>query len=132
FIPEVSPSLRTSVSQPVISFITTDALSGFDHFEIKVIDITPRREKKEVAFFVEVASPYKLSLLPVGKYMVVVRAFDVASNWRDESVKIEIIPKGIGLTREGIWFFEIFLSWWLIIIIIVLILSVIVVILIRW
>ena len=132
FIPEVSPSLRTSVFQPVISFITTDALSGFDHFEIKVIDITPRREEKEVAFFVEAASPYKLPLLPVGKYMVVVRTFDKASNWRDESVKIEIIPKGIGLTREGIWFFEIFLSWWLIIIIILLVLSAIVVILIRW
>jgi len=35
-------------------------------------------------------------------------------------VKIEIIPEGIGLTREGIYFFEIFLSWWLIILIIIL------------
>jgi len=129
---EVSPSLETSLSQPVISFITTDALSGFDHFEIKVIDITPGHEDREISFFIEAASPYKLPVLEVGKYMVIVRAFDNAGNWRDESVKIEIIPEGIGLTREGIYFFEIFLSWWLIILIIILGLALITLLLIRW
>jgi len=121
FIPEITPSTRTSVSQPIVSFITTDALSGFDHFEIKIIDISPDREEKEVGFFIEVASPYKLPAFESGEYMLVVRAFDKAGNWRDESVKIEIIPKGTGLTKKGIWFFGIFMPWWLIIIILILI-----------
>jgi len=129
---EVSPSPETSLSQPVVSFITTDALSGFDHFEIKVIDITPGREDREISFFIEAASPYKLPALEVGKYMIVVRAFDKAGNWRDESVKIKIIPKGIGLTREGIYLFEIFLSWWLIILAVILILILVAFVLIRW
>jgi len=133
FTPEVEPSVRTSVTQPIISFITTDALSGFDHFEIKIIDISPSsQEDKEVAFFVEVASPYKLPLLEPGQYMPVVRAFDKAGNWRDEPIKIEIIPKGIGMTGRGIWFFFILIPWWLIIIILILIFILIITFLILW
>ena len=132
FIPEITPSARTSVSQPIVSFITTDALSGFDHFEIKIIDVSPDREEKGVGFFVEATSPYKLPAFEPGKYMVIVRAFDKAGNWRDESVKIEIIPKGIGLTKRGIWFFGIFLPWWLIIIIIILLFLLVIVLLILW
>ena len=133
FTPEVEPSVRTSVAQPIISFITTDALSGFDHFEIKIIDISPSsQEDKEVAFFVEVVSPYKLPLLKPGQYMPVVRAFDKAGNWRDESIKIEIIPKGIGMTGRGIWFFFILIPWWLIIIILILIFILIIALLILW
>jgi len=132
FIPEITPSTRTSVSQPIVSFITTDALSGFDHFEIKIIDVSPDREEKGVGFFVEATSPYKLPAFESGEYMLVVRAFDKAGNWRDESVKIEIIPKGTGLTKKGIWFFGIFLPWWLIIIIIILLFLLVIVLLILW
>jgi len=128
----VEPSIKTSVSQPIISSITTDALSGFDHFEVKIIDISPDREEKEVAFFVEVVSPYKLPALEPGQYMIVVKAFDKAGNWRNESVKIEIIPKGIRLTGKGIWFWGIFIPWWLIIIILILISLLIIGLLILW
>ena len=133
FTPTASPSLRTSNLQPLISFVTTDALSGFDHFEIKVVDITPGREEKESAFFIEAVSPYKLSTLSVGKYLVVIRAFDKAGNWRDESVQLEIIPKGIVITKNGIWFLGLFLSWWLLLLIPLLITVLIIAILIyRW
>ncbi len=132
FTPEITPFPQTSVSQPIVSFFTTDALSGLDHFEIKVIDINPDREEKGAGFFIEVSSPYKLPALEPGKYMVVVRAFDNSGNWRDESVKLEITPKGIGLTGKGVWFWGIFLPWWLIGIIIVLIVSLIIGILLWW
>lgn len=120
FKPKISPSEKTSVAQPIVSFITTDALSGFDHFEVKVIDISPERKEKEAGFFVEAVSPYKLPVLERGKYMVVVRAFDKASNWRDESLKLEVIPRGFAITKEGIWLWELLIPWWLIILILVL------------
>ena len=132
FTPGVEPSTKTSVSQPIVSSITTDALSGFDHFEVKVIDISPDREEKEVAFFVEAVSPYKLPALEPGQYMIVIKAFDKAGNWRNESIKIEIVPKGISLTGKGIWFWGIFIPWWLIIIILILISLLIMGLLILW
>ncbi len=122
FKPKVSPSERTSVAQPIVSFITTDALSGFDHFEVKVVDVSPERGEKEAGFFVEAVSPYKLPVLERGKYMVVVRGFDKAGNWRDESLKLEIIPKGFAITSEGIWLWEVLIPWWLIILILILLL----------
>ncbi|MDD5145361.1 MAG: cohesin domain-containing protein [Candidatus Pacebacteria bacterium] len=122
FLPNASPAEKTTTKNPIISFITTDALSGFDHFETKIIDITPGRQEKETAFFMETASPYKLPELSVGKYLIVVRAFDAAGNWQDETLQIQIIPAGIYITREGIFFWGFFLPWWLISLIIFLIL----------
>ena len=51
FIPTVEPSPKTTERQPLISFITTDALSGISHYELKYIDITPERKEEEVGFF---------------------------------------------------------------------------------
>ncbi len=103
FTPELEPSAKTSVSQPIVSFITTDALSGFDHFELKVIDITPGGSSEESGFFTEVASPYKLPSLQTGKYILAIRAFDKAGNWRDSSVKLEIIPRGLHISEDEGW-----------------------------
>jgi len=132
FEPEVCPSIITNVSQPIVYFMTTDALSGFDYFQIKIIDITTSREEENVAFFVEADSPYKLPALDPGQYIIVVRAFDKSGNWRDDSAKIEIVPKGISLTEKGIWFFNILICWWLIIIILILIFILIIGFLILW
>jgi len=99
--------------EPIVSFITTDALSGVDHYEIKTINFTEGGGKKETGFFVEVASPYKLPSLDLGEHEVIVRAFDVAQNWRDVSTKIEAIPfeKAFYITKKGINIFGFFLSW---------------------
>ncbi|MFH1894689.1 MAG: cohesin domain-containing protein [Patescibacteria group bacterium] len=111
FTPKIEPSPKTSVSQPIVSFITTDALSGFDHFELKVINITPGQSAEESGFFTEVASPYKLPNLLTGKYLLIVRAFDKAGNWRDSSTKLEIFPRGLHVSGEGVSFFGLFLEW---------------------
>jgi len=104
-----------STQQPIISFVTTDALSGFEHYELKSINLNKSRNEGE-EFFIEVTSPYRLSLDDAGPYKVIVRAYDKAGNWRDSSEKIQVIPRGkFIITREGINFWFIFLSWWLII-----------------
>jgi len=122
FTPTVEPSPETIEKQPLVSFITTDALSGIDYYQLKYIDITPERKEEEVGFFREVTSPYKLPSLEIGKYLVVVRAYDVAGNFREGTVKIQIFPEGIFLTRRGIQFREWILPWWALILILLIIL----------
>ena len=121
--------------EPIVSFLTTDALSGVDHYEIKTINFTEGGEKKETGFFVEVASPYKLPSLDLGEHEVIVRAFDVAQNWRDVSTKIEVIPfeKAFYITKKGMNIFGIFLSWQkLILILVLLVLFLLIIVFWRW
>ena len=109
---KVSPSAKTSFSQPIISFITTDSFSEIDHYKVKVVDITIDHENKREAFFIETTSPYQLPVLGVGKYLVIIRAYDKAGNWQKKSVEIEIAPERILVTERGIWLKGTFLSWW--------------------
>jgi len=115
FTPTVEPSPKTIERRPLISFITTDAFSGLDYYTLKYIDITPEGKEEAVGFFTEVSSPYRLPALEIGKYLVVIRAYDRAGNWREGTAKIEIFPEGLFLTKKGIQFREFFIPWWIII-----------------
>ena len=108
--------------QPLISFITTDVLSGMEHYKLKYIDITPEKKEEETGFFTEVVSPYKLPYLEVGRYLVVVRAYDDSGNWREQTVKIEIFPEGIYFSKKGIHYRQFLFPWWLLILILLIIL----------
>ncbi|MBZ9569798.1 hypothetical protein KJA16_02650 [Patescibacteria group bacterium] len=122
FTPTVEPSPKTTERQPLVSFITTDALSGMDYYQLKYIDITPERKEEISGFFTEVSSPYKLPSLEIGKYLVIVRAYDIAGNWREGKAEIQIFPEGIFLTKRGIQFREITLPWWIVFVILLVIL----------
>jgi hypothetical protein len=130
FDPKLKKSPVITSRDPIISFITTDALSGLDHYELKTIDFNAL-QKGETGFFTEVSSPYKLPTLNTGEHEVIVRAFDVAGNWRDKSTRIEVIPteKIIYITRNGVNIWIFFLSWrdimLFIIILIILILAIV-------
>jgi len=115
FIVDFEPKLKAPIMtsrEPIISFITTDALSGIDHYELKVIDFNASG-KNEAGFFTEVSSPYKLPSLSTGEHEIVVRAFDVAGNWKDNSQKIEVIPaeKAFYFTKTGMSIWMFFFSW---------------------
>ncbi|MFH0852116.1 MAG: cohesin domain-containing protein [bacterium] len=116
FIPQIDPKPRatgTAVKNSIITFFTTDNLSGMDHFEIKTIKLEPG-EEAETGFFIEAASPYRLPVSETGERQIVVRAYDQAGNWRDASLKIEIIDsqEPFFLTKYGIGFFQFFFLWW--------------------
>ena len=123
FIPTVEPSPKTTEKQPLISFMTTDALSGISYYELKYIDISPGKKEEEVGFFREVVSPYKLPNLEVGKYLIVVKAYDIAGNFREGTVKIQILPGKIIFTKKGIQFREIIIPWLILILILIIILA---------
>ncbi|MEX1123762.1 MAG: hypothetical protein WEC81_01155, partial [Patescibacteria group bacterium] len=81
FTPKLDRSVISVGERAIISFFTTDAASGLDHFEIKVLNI--RENNAAVSLFHEESSPYQFSMLPAGKYKVIVRAYDVAGNYTD-------------------------------------------------
>lgn len=112
FEPKLKNPVMTS-REPIVSFITTDALSGIDHYELKVIDFS-ESGKNEAGFYTEVSSPHKLPSLSIGEHEIVVRAFDVAGNWKDNSQKIEVIPveNFFYFTKKGMSIWMFFFPWW--------------------
>ena len=130
FTPSVDPVLRQpniTTDQPIVTFFTTDALSGVAYYQIKIVDLSKTGEAG-TGFFVEANSPYKISKLSAGEYEIVVRAFDNAGNWRDSSKKIEVseFQKAFYSTQKGLFLFNFFIPW-LAIIIAILILILIVI-----
>ena len=106
----VSPGPRTSNKNPIFRFFTTDALSGFSHFEMKIVPLT--RGSVSEALFFEVTSPYQAPNFEAGRYQVVVRAGDHAGNARDETVTMHILGAfSQFIDPEGINFVWFFLPW---------------------
>lgn len=90
---EISPSSRTSNRHPLINFLTTDNLSGIDHYELKIIPLYIQEIPAQVTgqpFFIEAGSPYSTEL-KLGRYQVIVRAYDKAGNFREVSKKLSIV-----------------------------------------
>ena len=106
----VSPSERTPARPaPVLRFFTTDSLSGFDHFEIKVVPL--KNGPTESTFFFETGSPYQLTGLSQGRNEVIVRAYDGAGNFLDESVTLQVVSSIFTLvTSEGLDFISSFVD----------------------
>jgi hypothetical protein len=75
-------------NKALISFFTTDALAGVDHYEVATIDKTDTAVTSPV--FVQADSPYQLATPNPGSYRMIVRAVDHAGNTRDESIDVTI------------------------------------------
>ncbi len=93
----------SSDTQPQITFETTDALSGIDHYEIKVGDsgnwITVSAD--------QAGKPYGLSSDKIGNQTVYVKAIDKAGNATTESIALTIAGSAAGSTI-GIWVAKLF------------------------
>ncbi len=91
---DISPSRRTSNRRPLINFFTTDALSGIDHYELKIVPRNLKESPAETAiaqpFFIEASSPYSTEL-SLGRYDAIVRVYDQAGNFREVSQKLSIV-----------------------------------------
>lgn len=94
FSMEVSPSKRTMSKNPIIGFQTTDALSGIDYYEYKIVSLKPDPELDEADqnFFIEAQSPQVLNL-ELGNYDVIVRVYDKAGNFREVTERLKIITR---------------------------------------
>lgn len=88
FTPTLSKETVEEGESAIISFFTTDAASGIDHYEIK--SINTGRNDETVTIFHEETSPYELPVLPIGRYTIIVRAYDVAGNYTDGIAELRV------------------------------------------
>lgn len=96
----ISPSARTVRQQPIIQFSSTDANSGVDHYELKIVPLSLETDALEgasrsgsEAIFIETQSPYLPPTLTIGTYDVIVRAYDKARNYREVTQRLAIVSQ---------------------------------------
>lgn len=82
------------VERVLLSFFTTDNLSGVDRYEVGVIDKSGPTTASPV--FIETESPYQLPAIGEAGAHVVIRAIDRAGNIRDEGLDVSATPMFIG------------------------------------
>lgn len=128
----VSPGNRTTNRSPVFRFFTTDALSGLDHFELKIVSLSS--DEAAQALFFEASSPYQAINLKPGRYQVVVRAVDAAKNFKDETVTVTIVGAvSRFFNPEGVDLVFVFIPWgWIVLAAGLLLLAVFLIIITLW
>ncbi|MDE2019279.1 MAG: hypothetical protein KGJ13_02945 [Patescibacteria group bacterium] len=87
----ILPGRITDNKTPTIEFGTTDAASGLDHYEVEVVPLDQPAANASNPMFIEADSPYSQPL-NFGNYDVIVRAYDIAGNYRQETVRLVIAP----------------------------------------
>ncbi len=88
FKPEVEYMLASvvTIDRALVSFFTTDNLSGIARYEVGVLDKS--EEATEAPLFVESASPYQLPVISEVGMEVIVRAVDNAGNVTDARIEV--------------------------------------------
>ncbi len=114
FAVEISPGKRTTDKKPILNFGTTDAFSGVDYFEYEIVPLTPKTGGPlPQELFIEGNGPQVLNF-DIGEYDVIVRAYDKAGNFREETQRLDVVkPIFQIVTGEGIKIGEIVLIPWL-------------------
>lgn len=77
----------TAIQHTLLSFFTTDNLSGIDHYEVGIIDKS--QPVTESPIFTVAESPFQLPFTGTNALRVIVRAVDRAGNIKDESIDVQ-------------------------------------------
>ena len=97
----IAPSSYTASNFQILSFETTDAFSGMDHYETRIINLTPTKvDDSTKNFFVESTSPMSLSL-GVGTYDITVRAFNKVGKYREVVKRLHVVTPIFGIITDG-------------------------------
>lgn len=83
FTIESPDGFKTDNPAPVITFETSDGLSGVDHYSVKI---------GAAEAFDSKAGRIKIPLQSPGVHKIIIRAVDVAGNFTSNSVDMEILP----------------------------------------
>ena len=89
FKPETNNFLGSVITagRTLVSFFTTDNLSGVDHYEVGTIDASQPISQAPV--FIQTGSPYQVPILQNASLKVIVRALDKAGNVREGFVEVK-------------------------------------------
>ncbi|MBI2984855.1 MAG: hypothetical protein HYY50_04500 [Candidatus Kerfeldbacteria bacterium] len=88
FSPHLDHEVATKEDTVLLSFLTSDAASGLDHYEVKEV---PGDGRGGDTLFVEAISPYTIQPHPAGKYTFIVRAVDRAGNATEGAVTLRVV-----------------------------------------
>lgn len=115
---EIEPGNVIGVYRPLLNFKTTDNISGVDRYELKIVKVDKMGDSKFLTpLFIEAQSPYQASELPLGKYDVLVRAYDKAGNLTESQTDLKITSSALFLDMDGFGlrgiFFMPFWFFWL-------------------
>lgn len=80
----------TEKTRVLALFGTTDALSGVERYEMGMVNVSESGTTQASTLFIEGQSPFVLPEVPVGIYTVLIRAYDLAGNFRESSVTLEV------------------------------------------
>jgi hypothetical protein len=114
-----SPIERNKES--VLQFQTTDAYSGVDYYEVKVISLHDKsmnvqdNPSIDQQLFVEATSPFIIpAFSTVGRHDIIVRAFDRTGNVRESRIQLAVVSPVINITTTHIEFVGHFsIPWWI-------------------
>ncbi len=93
FAPKFDTDLIALGETGTLRFVTTDAASGLDHYDIR--QVTLSGPASENSLFIEGNSPYVVPNLEAGKYEFIVRAFDRAGNASEGKANLDVVAGGI-------------------------------------
>lgn len=88
FTPKIDYLTASVVNRLMVSFFTTDSLSGVSHYEVGVIDKSGKTTESPV--FIETESPYQLPITSADSVRILVRAYDNAGNIREASIDAKV------------------------------------------
>lgn len=94
FTPKLGQSILTTEDIGTLQYTTTDAASGIDHYEVKIL-ARDQQQSGLNTLFIEAASPYALPVLPAGEFSFIVRAVDRAGNAAEGTLTTTVVSGGI-------------------------------------
>jgi len=100
---EFNPEVDSLDQKTLVSFFTTDNLSGIDHYEVGIVEKI--KSPTESPVFIQAESPYLLPLLVSKKTKVIIRAFDRAGNVRESAVNVGALPSFLKFIRDHLTIF---------------------------
>ena len=95
FVIDIENNTIRSGDRAIINFLTTDAASGIDRYEIKIINTS--KNNTDISLFHEESSPYQLPLLDADDYKIIVRAIDYAGNHTDSTINLRVTKSGLSI-----------------------------------
>jgi hypothetical protein len=97
FTPVQETLTATAFDPLLISFFTTDALSGIDHYEVGIVEKNTANQSTPI--FVQTESPYQVNVDKTKDVRVIVRAYDRAGNIQTGSADVHLNFSLIGFIQ---------------------------------
>lgn len=122
FEPYLEPFSLTLGNHLLIYFNTKDALSGVDHYKVRIADFT-NPDDVILSGWTRQESPFRFIKEESGTFRILVRAFDRAGNFQEGNISLKTSGSFLTTASKGIEIKGVFIPWWLIYFLIIIILS---------